>query len=156
MNSALAASPVCDAVENFSRQSLSCADRQTEVFVKAQEEVTGLELRLKNSKRGMERQVQLTRLSLRVSDLTSGRYLKNKIVAKEIGKVEKQWGSAAQVEIQKVELPSKARFYTSNEYKIELKPSFSDSFSGNKRSLASSAESEAHFAGVMRAKEKKP
>lgn len=149
-SSAFAKNDTCAVVEAFAKQSVACGSREAELFLKPQETILGIGLSLFDSKRGMERDLEIRGISIKAADLASGAYLKNKVIQREIKKVEKDWGTTAKIELRAVELGKAAHFYGSQDFKEEIKTILNV----EKRSLASTSFSEAQHSGVMRAKTK--
>ena len=150
MNGAHAGNVTCEVVGGFLKQSVVCGNRQVELYLKPQETVVGLKLSLFDSKHGIERELDVKNVSIKAADVASGNYLKNKLVQKEVKKIEKEWGSEAKLELRSLELGKTAHFFAAQNFKDEVKPVINS----EKRSLASASVSEAQHTGIMRAKTK--
>lgn len=158
LQAALAASPAggqvneCDVVDSFENQSVVCADREVELFLKGDEKITSLALKLKDGQMGREQTIQVRKTNLKASDLKSlaGKDLmKNKTIEKEIKKIQKEWGVLPEVEVIRLELDRKAKYFASKDFQKEIKPRF---FAEEKRSVASNKLPEIKVSGLARAR----
>jgi len=146
------AAPTCEAVQGLEKGSVICGSRETELFLKDQEKVSGLKLVLEDKESGRVREVYVGGLRLKMSQVKNKEFLVSPAVKKILLSVQKSWGVAPSVVVQALEFASQTHFYSAQDYKLEVKTNLA----GNeKRSLASSSQPTLQGAGVMRALKKK-
>jgi len=98
-----------------------CGDNRSPVYTQKNEKVTVVTITIENPAKGMVREVTIKNPGLTVSQLQASDLNKNKLVKKEVEKIQILWNTKKlNTEVSSYELDSKTKFFASSDLKTKL------------------------------------